>query len=102
MEQYEVVISSTAQEDLLNHIGFVKNVSLEAAKQLSEDLFNFIESLQTFPERNPLFEMPLGSNSEMRKGIVDKRYIVIYEIDKQIVVHRILDSRKGFEQLLNE
>jgi len=84
----------------LTHIGFVKNVSLEAAKQLSYDLYNFIESLKTFPERNPLFEMPQGSKSEMRKGIVNKRYIVIYEIDKQIVVHRILDSRKGFEQLL--
>jgi len=100
MDKYEIVISSKAHEDLLNHIGFVKNVSLEAAKQLSEDLYNFIESLKTFPERNPLFEMPLGYKNEMRKGIVNKRYIVIYEIDKQIVVHRILDSRKGFEQLL--
>jgi len=100
MDKYEIFISLKAQEDLLNHIGFVKNVSIEAAKQLFEDLYNFIESLQTFPERNPLFEMPLGTKYELRKGIVNKRYIVIYEIDKKIIVHRILDSRKGFEQLL--
>ena len=100
MEKYEIIISSKAQEDILTCVGFVKNVSLEAAKDLFNNLYDFIESLETFPERNPLFEMPQGTNREIRKGIVEKRYIVLYEIEKQIIVHRVIDSRKGFEQLI--
>ena len=99
MEKYEIVISSKANEDILSCIGFVKNVSLEAAKELFENLYAFIDSLETFPERNTLFEMPEGTNREIRKGIVNKRYIVFYEIDRKVIVHRVLDSRKGFEQL---
>ena len=100
MEKFEILISPKAQEDILNCVGFVKNVSLEAAKDLFDDLYAFIESLETFPERNSLFEMPQGTNREIRKGVVSRRYLVIYEIDKQIVVHRVLDSRKGFGQLI--
>ena len=100
MEKYEILISPIAQEDILTCIGFVKNVSLEAAKELFKEIYSFIESLETFPERNSIFEMPHGTNREIRKGIVDKRYIVIYEIEKQIIVHRVLDSRKGFDQLI--
>ena len=100
MEKYEISISSKANEDILSCIGFVKNVSLEAAKELFENLYAFIESLETFPERNPIFEMPQNTNREIRKGIVDKKYIVLYEIDKKVIVHRVLDSRKGFEQLI--
>ena len=100
MEKYEIDISSKANEDILSCIGFVKNVSLEAAKELFENLYAFIESLETFPERNPIFEMPQNTNREIRKGIVDKKYIILYEIDKKVIVHRVLDSRKGFEQLI--
>ena len=100
MTEYKIIISPKAQEDILSCIGFVKNVSLDAAHQLFEDIYSFIESLSTFPERNSIFEMPQGTNREIRKGIVNKRYIVVYEVEKQIVIHRIIDSRKGFEQLL--
>lgn len=100
MKKYEILISPKAQEDILNCVGFIKNVSIEAAKKLYYDLFTFIESLETLPERNALFEMPQGTNREIRKGIVDKRYIILYEIENQIIVHRVLDSRKGFDQIV--
>ena len=80
MEKYEINISSKANEDILSCIGFVKNVSLEAAKELFENLYAFIESLETFPERNPIFEMPQNTNREIRKGIVDKKYIILFRI----------------------
>lgn len=100
MNKYEIEISPKAQEDILTCIEFVKNVSLEAAEKLFDDLFQSIESLETFPERNSLFEMPQGTNREIRKGIVNKRYLILYEIEKRVVIHRVLDTRKGFEQLI--
>ena len=100
MEKYKLEISPKAHEDILSCIGFVKNVSLEAAQQLFNDIYDFIESLETFPERNALFEMPEGTNREIRKGVVNKRYIVVYEVENIVIVHRVIDSRKGFEQLL--
>lgn len=100
MKKYEIEISAKAQEDILNCIGFLKNVSLDAANNLLSELFAFIESLENFPERNSLFEMPEGTNRQIRKGIVNKRYIVFYEIEERVIVHRVLDSRKGLEQLI--
>ena len=100
MEKFEIEISPAAHEDIINCVGFLKNVSLDAAKQFYEDIYAYIESLETFPERNALFEMPNGTNKEIRKGIINKRYIVIYEIEKHIIIHRVIDARKGFEQLL--
>ena len=100
MKKYEIEISPSAHEDILNCARFLKNVSLEAAIQLVDDIYGYIESLESFPERNALFNMPNGTNKEMRKGIVNNRYIVIYEVEKEIIVHRVIDSRKGFDHLI--
>ena len=49
MEQFEVVVSSKAQQDLSECISFVLNVSVDAAKQLVDDVYTSIGSLNTFP-----------------------------------------------------
>lgn len=103
MDHYQVVITSTAFYDLSSIITFVSNVSKEAAIQLSNDLKNSISSLSTFPERNPVFEMPSTFKEIIRQHIVNKRYIVLYSIENNsVVVHRILDSRRKFNHLISQ
>ena len=101
MSDYKVVISLKAQSDLTQCISFVLKVSKEAAIELRDDIFSALESLNPFPEKNPIFEMPKNSPITIRKQIVNKRYIILYSIEKdKIVVYRILDARRGFDQVL--
>ena len=46
MVEYRIIISPKAQEDILSCIGFVKNVSLDAANQLFDDIYGFIEPIK--------------------------------------------------------
>ena len=101
MEQFEVAVSSKAQQDLSECVSFVLNVSFNAAKQLVDDIYDSFESLKTFPERNPIFEMPKSLPYILRKQIINGRYIVLYSIeDKKVVVYRLLDSRRKFDYLV--
>lgn len=102
MDQYNIIISSKAQSDLAACVGFVLNVSKEAAINLAKDIFASIESLKTYPERNPVFDMPKSFPFTTRKQIVNKRYVILYSIEgNNLVVYRILDSRREFNYLID-
>lgn len=101
MEQYHIIISSKAQSDLAACVSFVLNVSKEAAIKLANDIYTAIESLESFPERNPVFPMPKSFPFTIRKEVINRRYIVLYSVEKNsIVIYRILDSRREFNYLI--
>lgn len=101
MQVYNIYISSKAQTDLAECIGFVLNVSEEAATKLAKEFEDSLGSLRTYPERNPIFEMPKSFPLDMRKHIVNNCYIILYSIENSnVVVLRILDSRRNFDYLL--
>lgn len=101
MDSCKIIISSRAQSDLAECVGFVLNVSREAAWKLAEEIYSFIESLSFFPERYPVFKMPKATPITLRKGVVSKRYAILYSIENEnVVIYRILDLRKGFDQLV--
>ena len=103
MKQYKIEWSNRAKIDLFNHFSFILNVSYDAAQSFAKNIQQSVSSLETFPQRFPLFEMNnIISNIEFRKFVVDSRYIVIYAIYKEsIKIYRILDSRKKFETLID-
>ena len=102
MEQYNIIISSKAQSDLASCIGFVLNVSKEAAIKLANDIYTAFESLKTFPERNPIFDMPKSFPFTIRKQVIEKRYVVLYTAEKNdVVIYRVLDSRREFDYLID-
>ena len=55
MASFKVVISSIAQSDLAECVGFVLNVSKESAYNLANDIYSSLESLKDFPEKYPIF-----------------------------------------------
>lgn len=102
MDKYQVLISHKAQLDLTECISFVLRVSVESASKLADDIYSTIQSLETFPERNPIFEMPKTFPFQIRKQVICNRYIALYAIENNnVVVHRILDSRRKFDFLLS-
>ena len=101
MDQYQVIISNKAHSDIAECVGFVKNVSLEAARQLVKDIYSSIASLNVLPERNPVFEMPKSFPFTLRKHIINNRYIALYTVEEQkVVIYRLLDSRRKFGHII--
>ena len=102
MKEYSIIILSKAQYDIAECVGFVLNVSKDAAISLMNDIYSSIETLKTFPERNPLFVMPSSFPYPIRKQIINHRYIALYSIeDDHVIVHRLIDSRRRFNYLLS-
>lgn len=101
MESFIVIISSRAQSDLSECVGFVLNVSKESALKLANDIYSSIESLSSLPERNPVFEMPKPFPFIIRKLVINKRYVALYSIEaNNVVIYRIIDSRRKFDYLI--
>ena len=78
MEKYHLIITSLAQSDIAECVRFVLRVSKDAAITLANDIYRAINSLETFPERNSVFEMPKAFPFIVRKH-KDKWYYVTPE-----------------------
>ena len=101
MGVFKIVISSKAQSDIAECVGFVLNVSKEAACTLANSLYLSIESLETYPERNAIFEMPKSFPFTIRKLVINKRYLALYSVEgDKVVVYRIIDCRRKFDHLI--
>ena len=101
MGKYTILWRPEAIQDVDSHLVFLSKVSKEAAFQLNNFLLDAANSLIDFPERNPVFEMTEGFQTNVRKMVVNKRYLLIYVIEGETVeIYRVLDTRKQFEHLL--
>ena len=101
MKKYTVVWLPDAAQDLYEHVIFLSKVSIDAAFELREAIYNESQSLADFPDRNPIFEMPDNFPYKTRRAVVSKRYLIIYVVEEEIVkVYRVLDARKHFEHLI--
>ena len=82
-------------------MSFVLNVSQESALALSSLIYSSLETLVTFPERNPVFETPKHFPFIIRKQIIDKRYVALYSVEEEkVVIYRFIDTRKKCDYLL--
>jgi len=101
MSEYKISWRPEALQDVSEHILFLLNVNTQAAIDLKKQLFDGVNSLKEFPERSPILEMPNNSPLEIRKKVINKRYLVLYAIqNKEVEIYRVLDSRKKFEYLI--
>ena len=98
---YNVTVSDAALSMLDSHIEFLARVNTQAAERLMDEVLGDIESLAQFPERFPIFESEFIPYGRYRKMLSAKRYLILYEIDKNYVcVDYIIDCRQDYEWLL--
>ena len=98
---YSVSWSTKALSDLAECVQFLLNVSKESAINLRNEVFSAANALESFPEKNPIFDMPKAFPFVLRKQIVSKRYILLYTIEKdKIIIYRMLDCRRQYSSLL--
>jgi hypothetical protein len=98
---YKVIVSEKAAQMLVSHSQFLAQVSETAALQRIAEFNEKANSLDTFPERNPLLSDPLIPPGEYRKLLLAKRYLLIYQIKDLIVyIDAIVDCRQDYAWLL--
>lgn len=100
-KRYTVVISDETKQMLVSHARFLAQVSEHAAMQLIEDFQERAKSLEQFPERNPWLVDPMIPSGKYRKLLLEKRYLMVYQIKENVVyVDAIVDTRQDYGWLL--
>ncbi|MEW6065492.1 plasmid stabilization protein [Desulforamulus profundi] len=100
-KRYHVIISERAGEMLVQHARFLAQVSTQAADKLRIDVVEAAKSLQEFPERGSWLADPVLPASKYRKLLVDKRYLLIYQIkDDTVYIDYMVDCRQDYVWLI--
>lgn len=100
-KKYIVIVSERASEMLISHTRFLAQVSEQAAQNLIEDFKASAKSLEDLPERNTRLDVPAMSINKYRKLLLDKQYLLIYQIKGDVVyVDYFVDCRQDYEWLL--
>jgi Plasmid stabilisation system protein. len=100
-KRYDVVISGEASQMLVSHARFLAQVNEQAALRLIEDFQTKAKSLEQYPERNPWLTDPLIPTGKYRKLLLEKRYLLVYQIKKRLVyVDAVVDTHQDYGWLL--
>ena len=100
-KSYDVVVSDRAAEMMVQHVRFMAQVSLEASDNIRLEIIDAAKSLRNFPERNSWLSDPALPISKYRKMIINKRYLLIYQIKDDIVnIEYILDCHQDYRWLI--
>lgn len=98
---YKVIVSDRAADMMIHHVRFMAQVSFQAAEKLRTEIIKAAKSLENFPERNSWLSDPVLPAIKYRKMIINKRYLLIYQIkDDLVYIEYILDCRQDYQWLL--
>ena len=99
--KYNVIISDRVTAMFVNHIKFLARVSPEAAKKLHREIIAEAKALELMPKSYPwLISSEIPAN-KYRKKLVEKRYLLIYQIkDNDVYIDYVLDCRRDYNWLL--
>ena len=85
----------------MRHARFLAQVSPQAADKLRMDVVEAAKSLQELPERGSWLTDPLLPANKYRKILVDKRYLLIYQIkDDTVYIDYMVDCREDYAWLI--
>lgn len=100
-KRYNVVISDEATQMLVSHVRFLAQVSEPAALRLIKVFQEKAKSLEQFPGRNPWLIDLLIPAGKYRKLLLEKRYLLVYQIKNSTVyVDAVVDTRQDYSWLL--
>jgi plasmid stabilization system protein ParE len=99
--RYTVIISEHATQMLVSHVRFLTQVSETAALRLIEAFQTQVKTLEQFPERSPMLIDSLIPTGKYRKLLLEKRYLLIYQIKETTVyLDAVVDTRQDYDWLV--
>lgn len=100
MEQYDVRIFPTAQQDFMDVIDYLNTLSKDVALNDYDRLVSEIAGLSTMPERCPR-PRDLALAAKGYRYLIVGNYLFFYVIVSSVVqIRRILYARRDYKQLL--
>ncbi len=101
-KKYKVIISDKAKKMLGIHIRFMAQINKQAAMKKKKELIDAMRSLSKMPQRFPFFEEMYITPNKYHKMFVENWYIILYQIQDEIVyIDYILDCRKDYDWLIH-
>ena len=94
-KEYQVIVSSEANDRLYDHFEFLARVNVNAANSLLDRLLIDIRNLRTDPFRFPVYNRPYLPAGKYHYILSNKRYRIVYQINgSQVYVDDIQDCRQ--------
>lgn len=88
-------MTNKAKTMLDNHIKFLNKVSINAIIKLKKNIREYLIILKHFPKIGQKIYLSNEEIFQLRKLVINKKYILIYHIVKnKIYIRSILDSRQ--------
>lgn len=99
--RFKVLVSERARQMLAGHVRFLAEKSPDAARRTKNELLQAIRSLEQMPERYPFLNAEFIPPNKYHKMFVEKWFLVLYQIQDQIVyVDHIVDCRQDYRWLV--
>jgi len=101
---YQIEYSEAAIDDMVEIASYISKTlgNPSAAERLAYEITAAAENLAVFPYSKPVYQTPAPLKREYRRLGV-KNYTIFYwinELEKQVVIARVLYSRRSFDRLL--
>ena len=93
---YHVIVDPAANDRMSAHFEFLARISKNAANRLLDGLLSDIRSLESLPQRNPIYERPYLPKGKYRYKVSCARYRIVYQIDgDHVFIDDIQDCRQA-------
>ncbi len=100
MKIYKLKITSRAILHLEDIYNYIAQDSIIVAQKFEKHLKHEIHTLITFPNAFPAFYCSKLANFNLKVKIIDKDYLVVYEIDElfsEVIIHAIMHATKNID-----
>jgi len=98
---YQVIVSEKAAQMLISHAAFIAQASPDAAERLIVSFETATASLETVPYRCPWLAGEYIPKNKYRFLIFEKRYLLIFQIQDNIVyIDYMVDGRQDYGRLI--
>ena len=98
---YAVSVDIAAKGKMLKHVRFLTRVNISAAGRLRNAYYDALKSLESNPQRCPLYKPNNSIGEELRYLLFSERYRVVFGIvGKAVFVYDIQDARQNVDKNL--
>ena len=100
MKTYKLKITSRATLHLEDIYNYIAQDSIIAAQRFEKHLKDEIHTLKIFPNAFPQFHFPKLTNFSLRVKIIDKGYLIVYEVDElfaEVIIHAIIHASQNID-----
>ncbi|MCL2366614.1 MAG: type II toxin-antitoxin system RelE/ParE family toxin [Oscillospiraceae bacterium] len=98
---YDVKITDTAWEHLVEHSRFIAGVSINAATKLVDDFLESSKSLELMPERCPWLTHDAIPFQKYRKIFIGDYHMALFQVQgNKVYINAVIDCRQDYGWLL--